>query len=57
MRRADRVWRDAGPDALISGRLLPDEHFRFRGGKPRGLAWLPVPERLSDELVSSGTEP
>ncbi len=56
MRRAERVWRDTGPVALISDRLLPDEHFHFRGGKPRGFAWIPIPERLSDELVGSGTD-
>ena len=52
MRRAERVWRDEGPNSLVRDRLLPDEHFQFRGGKPRGWAWLPTPERLSDELVS-----
>lgn len=47
-RRAERVWREAGADALIQGRLLSEEHFRFRGGKPRPPTWYVTPERLSD---------
>ena len=48
MRRADRVWLDAGVKALIQDRLLPEEHFRFQGGDPRPSDWYPTPERLSD---------
>jgi hypothetical protein len=48
MRRAERVWRADGADALIRGRLLPDEHFDFPGGKPRPADWYVTPERLSD---------
>jgi len=55
MRRAERLWRDVGPDALIEGRLLPDEHFKFRGGKPRELGWYVEPQRLSDPGESPGT--
>ncbi len=47
-RRAERVWREAGADALIQGRLLPEEHFQFRGGEPRPASWYVAPERLSD---------
>jgi hypothetical protein len=48
MRRAQRVWREAGPEALVYTRLLPDEHFEFHGGKPRPSDWYVKPERLSD---------
>ena len=48
MRRAFGVWRDVGPDGLVQDRLLPDEHFQFRGGKPRPNGWYLQPERLSD---------
>ncbi len=48
IRRAERLWRDVGADALVEGRLLPDGHFHFRGGKPRGSEWCGAPERLSD---------
>jgi hypothetical protein len=56
MRRAERLWRDVGPDALIEGRLLPDEHFKFRGGKPRELGWYVEPQRLSDPGERPGTD-
>jgi hypothetical protein len=46
--RADRVWREIGAEALIQGRLLSDEHFRFKGGNPRPPSWYVSPERLSD---------
>jgi cytochrome P450 len=55
-RRAERVWREAGAEALISGRLLPDEHFYFRGGRRRNPGWPVVPERLSDPGAGSGTD-
>ncbi len=48
MRRAHRLWREAGPEALVQSRLLPEEHFQFTGGQPRDLGWYVVPERLSD---------
>jgi hypothetical protein len=48
MRRAERVGRTAGADTLLRGRLLPDEHFEFKGGKPRPVDWYIAPERLSD---------
>jgi hypothetical protein len=47
-RRAERLWREAGADALLQDRVLPDEHFQFRGGKPRSAGWYVEPERLSD---------
>jgi hypothetical protein len=47
-RRAERLWREAGADALLDGRVLSDEHFQFRGGKPRPSGWYIDPERLSD---------
>jgi hypothetical protein len=48
VRRAERLWHDLGAEALIQGRILPDEHFRFRGGSPREFGWYVTPERLSD---------
>jgi len=47
-RRAERLWRETGADALIEGRLLSEEHFQFRGGRARGVGWYVEPERLSD---------
>jgi hypothetical protein len=47
-RRADTVWRQEGAEALIYGRLLPEEHFQFVGGEPRPEGWDLRPERLSD---------
>ena len=32
MRVAARIWKEAGAEAVISRRVLSDEHFRFRGG-------------------------
>ena len=49
-RRAERVLREAGADALSQARLLPDEHFEFRGGKSRPPSWYITPERLSDPI-------
>jgi hypothetical protein len=48
VRRAEHLWRDLGAEALIRDRVLPDEHFRFRGGTPRDSGWYVIPERLSD---------
>jgi hypothetical protein len=57
-RRAERVWREAGAEALLEGRLLAEEHFQFRGGTPRSAGWYVVPERLTDptraEIGSGG---
>ena len=50
-RRADQLWFEVGP-AFVQSRLLPDEHFRFRGGKPRAAEWYP--ERSSDVTTRSG---
>jgi DNA-binding SARP family transcriptional activator len=47
-RRAERLWREAGPEALLEGRILPEDHFQFRGGRARGASWYVTPERLSD---------
>lgn len=52
MRRAQQVWREAGPDALIYTRLLPEDHFEFRGGSTRPSDWYLKPERLSDPTPS-----
>jgi cytochrome P450 len=47
-RRAERLWRETGPEALLEGRILPEEHFQFRGGRSRGASWYVTAERLSD---------
>jgi hypothetical protein len=47
-RRAERVWRQEGAEALIYSRLLAEEHFRFQGGDPRPAGWCVIPERLTD---------
>lgn len=47
-RMAERLWREAGPEALLEGRILPEEHFQFCGGRSRGANWYVTPERLSD---------
>jgi len=47
-RRAERLWQEEGPEALIADRLLPDEHFRFKGGQRRSSGWYIAPERLTD---------
>ena len=47
-RRAERVWLEAGADALVERRLLSDQHFHFRGGSARPVSWYVNPERLSD---------
>ncbi len=48
LRVAARIWRDHGVNAVVSDRLLPEEHFEFRGGTSREPAWEGSPERLSD---------
>jgi hypothetical protein len=52
VRRAEHVWRQEGAEAVIFGRLLPDEHFNFRGGHPRDPTWHFIPERLSDPTLA-----
>ena len=47
-RRAERLWRETGPEALLEGRILSEEHFQFRGGRSRGAGWYVTAERLSD---------
>ena len=58
MRRAERLWRDTGPEAFVQERVLREEHFQFRGGDVRPAGWYVVPERLSDptpaELIGEG---
>jgi hypothetical protein len=44
-RRAEQLWFEVGP-AVVQSRILPEEHFHFRGGKPRSTNWYP--ERSSD---------
>jgi hypothetical protein len=48
IRRAERIWREHGAQALIGDRLLPDEHFDFKGGRRRASDWHIHTERLSD---------
>ncbi len=48
LRVAARIWRDRGLNAVVSHRLLPEEHFEFRGGLSREPTWEGSPERLSD---------
>jgi hypothetical protein len=52
MRRAQQVWREAGAEALVYTRLLPEEHFEFRGGQARPSDWYLKPERLSDPTTA-----
>ena len=55
--QADRLWLEQGAAALRD-RVLPDKHFRFRGGIPRTSEWYITPERLCDrtlpELANAG---
>jgi len=51
-RLAERRWREIGPEAMVQDRLLSDDHFDFRGGKPRPMDWYVTPERLSDPNVA-----
>lgn len=52
MKQADRIWLDRGSGALVSSRVLRDEHFQFQGGQPRG-ARTPIRERVSDVTLPS----
>jgi hypothetical protein len=36
------------PGYMVSDRVLPDEHFEFQGGAPRGPDWKRVRSRRSD---------
>ena len=49
--QADRLWLEAGADALLRDRVLPDKHFQFWGGSPRRLGWYITPERLCDRTT------
>jgi hypothetical protein len=48
MRRAERLWFELGPAALVSGRILSDEHFEFAGGKKRKNGQPRTLERMGD---------
>jgi hypothetical protein len=48
MRRAERLWFEKGPEAMVEGRLLSEDHFQFKGGSTRSADWRGVTERLSD---------
>ena len=50
--QADRLWLESGPEALRQRRVLPDQHFQFRGGTPRKSGWYITPERLIDRTPS-----
>jgi hypothetical protein len=49
MRRAERLWFEHGPAALMRGRILPDEHFEFAGGKNRKNGQPRALERMADQ--------
>ena len=36
------------PGYMLSDRILPEEHFEFQGGTPRGSSWTGVRSRMSD---------
>jgi len=36
------------PGHMLSDRILPDEHFEFQGGSPRGASWTDARSRVSD---------
>jgi hypothetical protein len=36
------------PGYMLSNRTLPDEHFEFQGGTPRGSSWTGVRSRATD---------
>jgi hypothetical protein len=48
MRRAERLWFEYGAAALMSGRLLSNEHFEFAGGKNRRDRQARALERMAD---------
>ena len=43
-----RIWRDRGTEVLVRERVLPEDHFHFRGGVPREPGWYVTTERLGD---------
>jgi hypothetical protein len=36
------------PGFMLSNRILPDEHFEFQGGDPRGSSWAGALSRRDD---------
>jgi hypothetical protein len=52
MRRADRVWQEKGSAGLIHGRLLSDQHFKFRRGQQREPGQSFALQRLSDPTAA-----
>jgi hypothetical protein len=36
------------PGFMLSDRILPEEHFEFQGGTPRGSSWTGVRSRMTD---------
>ena len=36
------------PGFMLSNRVLPEEHFEFQGGSPRGSSWTGTPSRVTD---------
>jgi hypothetical protein len=36
------------PGHMLSNRVLPEEHFEFQGGGPRGSSWTRVLSRRED---------
>ena len=49
-RVAARLRRERGRD-LLAGRVLPDEHFEFRGGRRRSLRWAGQGSRLGERSL------
>jgi hypothetical protein len=37
------------PGYMLSNRVLPDEHFEFQGGSPRGVGWSGPRSRVTDK--------
>lgn len=37
------------PGFMLSDRILPEEHFEFQGGNPRGSSWTRMGSRVTDE--------
>jgi hypothetical protein len=50
---AERLWHEDEIETLVRDRLLPAEHFDFRGGTPRSANWYVTAERLSDATGES----
>ena len=47
-RVAARLRRSSGSGELPAGRVLPDEHFEFRGGRRRRRTWSGPGSRLGE---------